>query len=225
MVNYTFKTILLGDTNIGKSTFLYKLRNHISKLNDNILIPDTMGVDFFSKTFLYNKKRKSDPVEIKINIWDISGRASFRSICNFYMKSVAGFFLFFNLHSPNWYESICSWLNLIKINKICVHSSNHPIILIGNKQINKKSMLNNKKLDELIKNHNIKFFEMNIHEAPVENISYIVEDLIIRIKDMKEEKCKGIIVHENSLMKPTKEIVKESTGESNFINNKCCNIF
>lgn len=225
MVNYTFKTILLGDTSIGKSTFLYKLRNHISKLDENIIIPDTIGVDFFSKNYSYKKKRRMDPVEIKINIWDISGRASFRSICNFYMKSVAGFFLFFNLHSPNWYESICSWLNLININKTCIHGCNHPIVLIGNKQINKKSLFKNQKLDELIKNYNIKFFEMNIQEAPVENINYIVEDLIMRIRNMKEENCKGIILHENSFINTTKEIIKDTTCDSNFNTNKCCNIF
>ena len=183
MVNYTFKTILLGDTSIGKSTFLYKLRNHISKLDENIIIPDTIGVDFFSKTYSYKKKRRMDPVEIKINIWDISGRASFRSICNFYMKSVAGFFLFFNLHSPNWYESICSWLNLININKTCIHGCNHPIVLIGKQGLSDMVISEIKRaLDdhELIK---IKFVDYKDKK----------KEILSKIEGMTESCCAGNI--------------------------------
>jgi small GTP-binding protein len=191
MTQYIYKTIIIGDSGVGKSIFLYKLRHLIT--NIDILTTETIGVDFFSK--IYSKKLKNRKIlETKLDIWDISGKENFRVITNFYIKSMCGIILIFNLHAPNWYESISNWINLIALNKTCIHSKPHPIMLIGNKYINKKSLFKYEKISSLIKIYNITYIELDILNVPVENIDYVCERLVTNIRAMNDETCKGITI-------------------------------
>ena len=101
--DYTFKIILIGDHDTGKTTF-FRTINYL----DLSFIPTTIGVDFFTK---YIKKENRT---IKVNFWDTAGQERFRSIVVSYFKNISGILLFFNLNNINTFISLENWLKDIK---------------------------------------------------------------------------------------------------------------
>lgn len=79
-IKYTYKIILIGDANGGKTSVSRILRNHGY---DETLRP-TIGVDFMSMML----KIKGD--NIKLQIWDTAGQEIYNSIIKRYFQDIIG---------------------------------------------------------------------------------------------------------------------------------------
>ena len=79
-IKYTYKVILIGDANSGKTSVSRILRNHGY---DETLRP-TIGVDFMSMML----KIKDD--NIKLQIWDTAGQEIYNSIIKRYFQDIIG---------------------------------------------------------------------------------------------------------------------------------------
>jgi len=202
---YLYKLIIIGDSGVGKTTFLYKHNMNITLVDFHIT--PTVGIDYYSK-----KIKLKDKSYIKTNIWDISGKQEFRIIVNFYIKEISAAFLLFNLHDINTFNSIKSWINNLLLNNSCDHYFQHPIILIGNKFINKTCMVTKKDIDILVEEYNLIYYEIDIFNVNHEMIQDLFDKIcnLINEKNIKTNTCKGI---------------KKITNNLNFSNNKkenCC---
>ena len=204
--DYTFKIILIGDHDTGKTTF-FRMINYL----DLSFIPTTIGVDFFTKHIeKYNKI-------IKVNFWDTAGQERFRSIIVSYFKNISGILLFFDLNNKNTFDSLEKWLLELKNNNLCNHE--HPIILIGNKSDLKKNV-DNVSINTLVNKYNMVYREISVFKDNVEDIFDELIDLIYQKFIINNIECKGIKNfddYNNSIMK--KENIQLKIKKKN---NQCC---
>ena len=74
--DYLFKVLLLGDSDVGKSSLI--LRYTDETFNSKLI--NSIGVDFKMK------KKEIDGKIIKVQIWDTAGHERFRSITYSYYR-------------------------------------------------------------------------------------------------------------------------------------------
>lgn len=104
-MNYDFsvKTIIIGDTNVGKS-------NILTKFADNEFNSDcstTIGVDY--KSVRIDHKNET----IKLLIWDTAGQERFKSITKTFYKGSQVVIICFDLTNRNTFDNIDTWLEEI----------------------------------------------------------------------------------------------------------------
>ena len=116
---YLFKILLVGNSNVGKSSLFLRFVDEIWKEN---FVP-TIGVDFKIKSI------KIDNKTIKLQIWDTAGQERFKSILSSYYKGANGILLLYDITNINSFKSLSNWLIDIEKNS----SKNVKKILIGNK--------------------------------------------------------------------------------------------
>lgn len=113
------KIVLVGNANSGK-TALYK--RYVEDIFEDEYIP-TMSSDFKIKETIHNHRL------IKLQIWDLSGDKSFRSVHSDY-KGINAYLVCIDLTETSALDSAIGWVNDIK--KIA-ESSKVPILLVGTK--------------------------------------------------------------------------------------------
>ena len=155
---YLFKILLVGNSNVGKSSLFLRFVDEIWKEN---FVP-TIGVDFKIKSI------KIDNKIIKLQIWDTAGQERFRSILSSYYKGANGILLLYDITNVNSFKSLSNWLIDIEKNS----SKNVKKILIGNKcDLNELRKIPINKGKEFADTYNMKFIEtsaknnVNINEC------------------------------------------------------------
>ena len=93
--DYVFKIVVLGDSGVGKTSFIHSLQHH-----EPCTKGSTIGVDFSVTTIQVGEKL------IKAQIWDTAGQEQFRSISRSYFRNVAGALLFYDVTNQNSYKNI-----------------------------------------------------------------------------------------------------------------------
>lgn len=129
MTQQIFKVIMLGDTTVGKSSFvhsyLYRKPQEFSSI--------TIGVEFGS--IVEKVSQCTDIItnaEVKVQIWDTSGQERFRAIVSNYYRHSQGVVLMFDMCSRKSFENIEFWLN--EFNKVSPTPWHETcLILVGNK--------------------------------------------------------------------------------------------
>jgi small GTP-binding protein len=171
------KIVLVGDTNVGKTTLFNKLR-----CEDYVKESPTIGVDF---TVL---RKNINNEKIKINIWDTAGQERFKSIVRSYFREISGAILIFDLSEYSSYINIQNWLNLINQENTCDH--NHPVLLIGNKS-DKRQIINNKDIEKIIQSELVIYKEVSIINESYDSLEGLVTKLIEKIL-LNANTCNGI---------------------------------
>lgn len=117
--NYQFKFIIIGDSNVGKSSLMLQFTDNKFKSDND----PTIGVEFGSASIKYNDK------QLKLQIWDTAGQESFRSITRSYFRGAIGALLAFDLTCRDSFTNLANWVDEIQM---CA-SSNLVIVQVGNK--------------------------------------------------------------------------------------------
>ena len=115
-----FKILLIGDSQVGKSSLMIKYANDTFTSNN---VP-TIGVDFKIKTIEIDGRR------IKLQIWDTAGQEAFRSITRSYYRGAAGALLVYDITRRDTFNHLTTWLEDARQHS----NSNMVIMLIGNKR-------------------------------------------------------------------------------------------
>lgn len=143
MLRYKFKAILLGDSAVGKTTFLTKMTENI--YNENIKI--SIGADLVTREF--SLKRTEVPMcprkppcrihececvpkydIIQCNFWDTAGQERYRSIINAYYRNVDLALIFYDVTRPETFKSCKMWVEALQKENTEIPVS---CILIGTK--------------------------------------------------------------------------------------------
>lgn len=166
--DYSIKFIILGDINVGKSSFLkYYIYNKTENLST------TIGVDYYTKYFNLNNKI------IKVIIWDTAGQERFKAITKLYLKNVTNIFLMFDLSNLDTFLNLKDWMNFIKKNK----KDNIKITLIGNKN-DKEIKVLKEDIDFFCLRNDIEYYETNSINS--KNINHIFKESLKYILKNKE---------------------------------------
>ncbi|KAJ4972878.1 hypothetical protein NE237_006052 [Protea cynaroides] len=119
LFDYIFKTILIGDSGVGKSNllsrFVWDKFRHDSK--------PTIGVEFaYSNTQIDEKL-------IKTQIWDTAGQERFRAFTSSYYRGALGALLVYDITQRPTFNNLAKWLMEIRD----YGDSDMVIALVGNK--------------------------------------------------------------------------------------------
>ncbi|KAB5555796.1 hypothetical protein PHYPO_G00038230 [Pangasianodon hypophthalmus] len=116
----THKTILVGDSGVGKTSLLVQF-------DQGKFIPGsfsaTVGIGFTNKVVTVGE------VKVKLQIWDTAGQERFRSVTHAYYRDAHALLLLYDITNKSSFDNIRAWLT--EIHEYA--QSDAVIMLLGNK--------------------------------------------------------------------------------------------
>lgn len=133
-MNVKYKIILLGDTNVGKTT-LYNAFN--TKKVDSVPILNTTGSTCISKNI-----ELSNNEMVEVQIWDTAGQETYRSITKTYVRDANVAIICFD---ESAFDSIANWVEFVRED----NSACHFVIALT-----KTDLIENSALEDITNNVN-----------------------------------------------------------------------
>ena len=154
--------ILVGDTNVGKTSIFKRYYKNEFKASKNA----TIGVEFEAKEFKYKGQKYS------IQIFDTAGQERFRSLTESYFHLGDGAFVVFDLTNKNSLISISGWIKNVIEKKPSV-----KMIILGNKDDLKDRQIEEYEINEILEENNIsKYIRVSAKNGT--NIEKAFEEMI-----------------------------------------------
>ena len=171
-MTYKVKVSMIGNFAVGKSSILNVLNN-----KKEYCTQSTLGVDFFYKTFSFNKE------EFKLHIWDTAGQERFRSIVRSYFRDLDVVILVIDVCDMYALDQIEKWdTDLEFINK----NDNIIKILVGNKIDSPDRCIDKIDAEVISSKYGYKYFETSCKEY--ETINKLFESIVEIVYQQKISK-------------------------------------
>ena len=120
MPTLMFKYIIIGDTDVGKSSLLLQFTEGVFQERREM----TLGVEFGKRMI------QIEDYDVGLEIWDTAGQESYLSITRSYYRNADGCILCFDLTRKSSFENMEMWLNEAKLH---CNNKDLKIMMIGNK--------------------------------------------------------------------------------------------
>ncbi|KAM9234540.1 ras-related protein Rab-44 [Dugong dugon] len=117
--DYIFHVIFLGDSNVGKTSFLYLLHQNSFATG----LTATVGVDFRVKSLLVDNKH------FALQLWDTAGQERYHSITRQLLRKADGVVLMYDVTNYESFAHVRYWLDCLQD----AGSDKVVILLLGNK--------------------------------------------------------------------------------------------
>lgn len=198
----TLKLLLLGESNVGKTTIL-------SKYVDNIFSEahiNTIGVECKHKVIKYKD------LDVRLQIWDSSGQEVYRAITKQFYRGADGFIFIYDLTREKTFECLKDWLTSTEDYIDCKK------IIVGNKKDLEDQRVINKEIIERFSNKTkLKCFEVSAKDGT--NIDLIFKEITNLVFENKTEEE---IKKEYMLISQSSSILSCDTFKSSNEKKKCC---
>lgn len=99
-MDYLFKVLIIGDSNVGKSSLLVRFADD-SFYTEYI---STIGVDYRIKTL--KVQHEDQPVSVKLQCWDTAGQEKFDNIVQSYYRGSHGIMLVFDVTNKESFDNL-----------------------------------------------------------------------------------------------------------------------
>ncbi len=199
-----YKIITLGDTNVGKTSIIFRYTSE--DYNPNQI--NTIGMDSKIKTI------EIDSQKINLKIWDSAGQERFRSIQRYYYNKVDGVIFVYDITNKKSFSVIDSWIKEVNENI----NRNISFILVGNKtDLEESREVSIIEGEKFAKEKNFHFFECSAKNGIC--INEIFECLVKDILKKSQENKDYCIINgrENSF------IINQNGVNNKKVKKKCCN--
>ncbi|ELQ76787.1 GTPase Rab1/YPT1, small G protein superfamily [Trachipleistophora hominis] len=117
--DFLFKTILIGNSGVGKTSIINRYVDET--YTENYI--STIGVDFKIKTLTRHGKT------VKLQIWDTAGQERFRTITSSYYRGAHCIIVVFDVTEEESFSDVASWIAEVEKHKV----NDTLIVLLGNK--------------------------------------------------------------------------------------------
>uniref|UniRef100_A0A3P9C8D0 small monomeric GTPase n=1 Tax=Maylandia zebra TaxID=106582 RepID=A0A3P9C8D0_9CICH len=128
--DYLIKLLALGDSGVGKTTFLYRYTDN--KFNRKFTT--TVGIDFREKRVVYTGTGVDGATEknfkVHLQLWDTAGQERFRSLTTAFFRDAMGFLLMFDLTNQQSFLNVRNWMSQLQANAYC---ESPDVVLVGTK--------------------------------------------------------------------------------------------
>ncbi|KAH9496853.1 Ras- protein Rab-13 [Bulinus truncatus] len=114
-----FKVVFIGDSGVGKSTFIHRFCHHEFKSN----FQATIGVDFQVKTV-----ELKDTI-VTLQLWDTAGQERYRSLTKTYFRKADGVIVVYDVTVETTFTNVRNWMTSVKEQV----EPGTVIMLLGNK--------------------------------------------------------------------------------------------
>jgi len=192
--DYLFKVLLLGDTDVGKSSLI--LRYTEETFNSKLV--NSIGVDFKMK------KKEIDGKIIKVQIWDTAGHERFRSITYSYYRGANAIIIVFDITDKKSFLSITEWLKQIE-----KHAKENVFkFLVGNKSdLSEERKVTYEEAKEYADEHDLPYIETSAKEG-------------ININELFESSIKSFLSNSKYIWEDKN--IKLNSQSTNSEKNNCC---
>ena len=153
-MNTKYKTIIVGDSNVGKSSILNVF------LNKKIENKSTIGTEFASKFM--------EQYNFTLQIWDCAGQEKYRSLTKIYYRGTQVCIFVFDLNNPSSLDNIKTFW----INNYLQSATQSIFILVGNKS-DLPITIDYNIIWDLCKTYDMKYIEASATES--KNINHIFD--------------------------------------------------
>ena len=193
--DYLFKALLLGDSDVGKSSLI--LRYTEETFNSKLV--NSIGVDFKMK------KKEVDGKIIKLQIWDTAGHERFRSITYSYYRGANAIIIVFDLSDKKSFISITEWLKQIE-----KHANENVFkFLVGNKSdLVEERKVTYEEAKQYADDHELPYIETSAKEG-------------ININELFDESIKSFLTNTKSF-RGEKNIKLNSETTNSSERSLCC---
>uniref|UniRef100_A0A672UJG4 small monomeric GTPase n=2 Tax=Strigops habroptila TaxID=2489341 RepID=A0A672UJG4_STRHB len=181
--DYLIKLLALGDSGVGKTTFLYRYTDN--KFNPKFIT--TVGIDFREKRVVYNSRGTNGApgkaFKVHLQLWDTAGQERFRSLTTAFFRDAMGFLLMFDLTSQQSFLNVRNWMSQLQANAYCEHPD---IVLLGTKSdLGDQREVPEKHAKELAEKYGIPYLETSA--ATGCNVEQAVDTLLDLIMKRMEQ--------------------------------------
>ena len=168
--DYIFKLLLLGETNVGKTSIMIRFSQDYFTIQHLT----TIGIDFKIKYIRLKEKI------VKLQIWDTAGQKRFNTMTKTYYKSAKCLILVYDIENLNSFLNIKNIMNTIRENG----AMDNYKVLVGNKCESLKRLITEEEGKKLADDYNMDFFEVSAKED--KNIFELFIFIINKILKTKE---------------------------------------
>ncbi|KAB0795498.1 hypothetical protein PPYR_12337 [Photinus pyralis] len=141
------KTILLGDSGVGKTSLLVKFDTGKFQPGN---FSATVGIGFTNKVVTVDNSR------VKLQIWDTAGQERFRSVTHAYYRDAHALLLLYDVTNKTSFDNIRAWLGEIRE----YAQDDVVIMLIGNKcDCGTDRVIRREDGERLAREYNVAFME------------------------------------------------------------------
>lgn len=180
--DYLIKLLALGDSGVGKTTFLYRYTD--SKFNRKF--NTTVGIDFREKRVMYTGKGADGTNErnfkVHLQLWDTAGQERFRSLTTAFFRDAMGFLLMFDLTNQQSFLNIRNWMSQLQANAYC---DSPDIVLVGTKaDLRDMRNVHTRQARDLADRYSIPYFETSaVTGADVDKAVATLLELVMKRMD------------------------------------------
>lgn len=147
-VDATVKIVLIGDSQVGKSSFLMRFADN----NFTHSMVATIGIDFKIRHM------EMDGKYIKVQVWDTAGQEKFATITRSYYRGAHGIIIMYDVTNRKSFDRVEEWLQSIHDNTD--PNIRVPKMLVGNKTDKTlRRCISTKEGQALADKHNMMFVE------------------------------------------------------------------
>lgn len=209
MINFSFGICLLGDTSVGKTSFVDRIINS----NFNYKSNATIGVEYTTKYFktIINSKEYN----YKWSIWDTAGQEVYNSLIRTYYRNGPVYILMFDKTEKMSFNELKKWYDSIKT----LGTDKKFIYIVGNKIDNSKYEVTYNDIIKKVEDDDFKYYEISVKNNLNLDllINSINNDLLSYIldKDIPRFQKKNVIRFYDK-----KKIILKKNNNNNY--NNCC---
>jgi len=163
---YMFKTVIIGDSGVGKSNLLSRFtKDEFTKDSKS-----TIGVEFATRQIEHDGKR------IEAQVWDTAGQERYRAITAAYYRGAIGALLVYDITKRESFENCERWLRELR-----AHADPSIVaMLVGNKcDLRHMKQVDVEDAKDFAEDNNLAFIETSALDAT--NVDLAFETILIEI--------------------------------------------